>query len=60
MRSTKRFSKAESDNPWWRATAENRSFVPRVTHVFSCVLSLIVSDICTKQQPHGYPAFHSK
>lgn len=41
-------SNAESDSRSYRATAEKRCFVSRVTQVLSCVPSLIVSDICTK------------
>src|ERR1700722_16063868 len=58
--STRRLSRAESESPWCRATAAKRSFVSFVTQVLSCVQSLIVSDICTKEPPAGYPAFHSK
>jgi hypothetical protein len=42
--SIKRFSNAESDIPWQRATAAKRSLVSFETQVLRCVLSLIESD----------------
>src|SRR5204862_6046576 len=58
--STRRLSSPYSDTPWQRATLTKRCFVSFFSQVLSCLPSLIVSDICTREQPSGFAAFHSK